>query len=448
MSFEYFCRHTVSQLFGYVDTSFWRQIVLQMCYSEPVIRYAAISLSDLHRSFADSFNPGGQSNRVKREQSALIHYSSALSHMKSLINSPNRSIDSVLMSCLFLSSIEIFQGRHEAADVHLRCALQVSEIVGDADRGLKQWDASDTTMISNHPILGILVRLRFQCDMFLNVSSAIPNHLAHTMQHFLPSKQNRFISLSEARNILFIQIDQLARLLDQTVLGQLATTSGDMTDRRKYLAAAVESVDLLRRLQLNGQSDLLQWDSAYQVFITQHAHEFSPYEQHTATVVELYRDALSIMLQMDYSQGELAQDTFEADFGLLLSRIQMLIGNPTEPAVATDGQPVFTLEMGLVPLLYFIAKDCRGHAVRHAALAILAASPRREGTWDGTVVYKVVQRCVALEESGRLEGKMGACGIPHCNRVLALELQFDLLTKKAAVILHQAEQSHHEMIRW
>ncbi|KAF5862177.1 hypothetical protein ETB97_012074 [Aspergillus alliaceus] len=450
MSFDYFCRHTVSQLFGYVDTSsFWRHIILQMCYSEPVVRYAAMSLSDLHRSFADSLNPGGRSNNMmKRERSALVHYLSALSHMKFMVRSQIRSMDSVLMACLLLSSIEIFQGRHEAADIHLRCALQVSGMVGDTGLRLQRWHASDTTMMSNHPMLGTLVRLRFQCDMFLNVSSAIPHHLAHAAQHFSPTKQNQFTSLSEARDILFTHIDQFTRLVNRTVLTQIATTPGDIGDRRKYSAAMVASGEQLRQLQVEGLSDLLRWDGAYQAFLAQHAHAFSPYEQHAATVVELYRDILRIMLRLDHSKGELAPDPFEQDFGLLLSRIQMLISDPTEPAVTPDGQPVFTLEMGLVPLLYSIASDCRGHAIRHAALAILAASPRREGTWDGTAVYEVARRCVALEETSRLEGEMAACGIPQRNRILGLEAQIDLLTKKAAVILHQAEQSHHEVIQW
>ncbi|KAE8328012.1 GNAT domain-containing protein [Aspergillus sergii] len=420
-----------------------------MCYAEPVIRYAAISLADLHRSFADSVNPNGQWSR-NTQHSALVHYASALSHMKSLLCSKIQSMDTFLTACLLLSSIEIFQGRYQAADVHLRCAFHMSEIAKGTDRGAARQDCPNTSIISKYPMVGTLMRMRFQCDLFLDVASTTPGALIKPGQYFSIATPDMFTSLGEAQDILFNQIDRFFRLINQIALAKIATTpgvtSGDVGDRRKYPEAMAGSEVFLREMQTEGVSGLDQWDRAYQAFRSQYAHTFSTPEQHAATLVEIYRDALRMLLQMDHSQGALAHDPFERGFGLLLSRLQRLLDESPQPACTAETPPVFTLEIGIVPILYFIATNCRNYGTRHAALAILAAAPRREGTWDGSIIYTIAQRSVALEEKGRLDGDQSARGIPPSSRLIGMEAGIDPVKQSAFLVLHQLKQTRQDHV--
>ncbi|KAE8361469.1 hypothetical protein BDV27DRAFT_166975 [Aspergillus caelatus] len=451
MSFDYFRRHTASQLLGCFHASSKDHLILQMCYAEPVIRYAAISLADLHRSFANSTNPNGQGNS-NQQHSALVHYASALSHMKSLLCSKIQSIDTFLTACLLLSSIEIFQGRYQAADVHLRCAFHMSEIAKDTNRGTAKQGRPNTSIISKYPMIGTLMRMRFQCDLFLDVASTTPSALIKPGQYISVATPDRFTSLGEAQDILFNQIDRFFRLINQIALAKIATTpgvtSGDVGDRRKYPVAMAESEVFLRQMQTEGVPGLDQWDRAYRAFRSQYAHTFSTPEQHAATLVEIYRDALRMLLQMDHSQGALAHDPFEREFGLLLSRLQLLLDESPQPACTAETPPVFTLEIGIVPILYFIATNCRNYCIRHGALAILAAAPRREGTWDGTIIHTIAQRSVALEEEGRLDGDQSARGIPPSSRLIGMEAGIDPVKQSAFLVLHQLERSQRETIQW
>ncbi|KAE8349945.1 hypothetical protein BDV28DRAFT_140123 [Aspergillus coremiiformis] len=451
MSFEYFRRHTISQLFGYFDTSsFWGQMILQICYEEPVVRYAAISLSDLHRSFADSVNHSTQWTN-QRQRSALVHYACAISHMKALLQCRIRSMDAFVVACILLSSIEIFQGRYEAADVHLRGAFRVSGMAEGTDRRVYPWNGSDTLSMPHHPMRGVLMRLLFQCDLFTNGSSA-PRAYSTLEQCFTAATPDQLTSVSQARDSLFSQIDMFFQMINRIAVTEVTTTPEvtptEVGDRRKTIMTRVQSENMLRQMQSEGVFRLERWDRAYQMFLSQCARGFSSSERQAAMEVELYRDALRILLRTEPSKGELACDELEHEFHLLLSKLQSVVDGATPTGPTADAQPVFTLEMGIVPLLYFIAKDCRNYATRHAALAMLATSRRREGTWDGTAVYRVAQRCVAIEEAGRLKGEMTARGIPQHHRVLGVEVQIDLLHRKAMLVLHRLGRSQQEEIQW
>lgn len=60
----------------------------------------------------------------------------------------------------------------------------------------------------------------------------------------------------------------------------------------------------------------------------------------------------------------------------------------------------FAFDIGVVPALYLVAVKCRNRPLRHRALALLQAHPRREGVWDSVATLALGRWVVGLEEEG------------------------------------------------
>ncbi|KAE8154590.1 hypothetical protein BDV25DRAFT_135759 [Aspergillus avenaceus] len=446
MTFDFFRRRTVPQLFGYFDTSsFWGHRTLQISYNEPAVRYAANALSELHRNFEDSLGQRGQWDRV-RQQSTLTHYAAALSHMKHILQSPNSSLDVLLVACLLLASVETFQGRYEAADVHLRCALRISATINNTDTQEKSPSLHHTQEVLKHPILCALVRLRVQCGLFLNLGSAIPKALTDIGPYLPVEIPDHFTSLSEARDTLFTQIGNFFRITNQVALTKTSTSeaTGDLEDRIKHYMAEVNHDPVITQLQYVRVMGLERWKRAYEEFMSVYSRQLSPADVRASRFLDLYRDTLDIILHIDYTKGIMAADDFEDEFDMLLGKLRQFINDSN----AAQAQSMFTFEMGIIPLLYFLATDCRNYTTRHAAYALLAASRSREGTWDASAVCKAAEKLIAFEEANRVRGVLGAEGIAQDHRVLEMEAQLDLVRRRAVVVFYHFHGSKTEVITW
>jgi hypothetical protein len=64
----------------------------------------------------------------------------------------------------------------------------------------------------------------------------------------------------------------------------------------------------------------------------------------------------------------------------------------------------FSSDLGLVPVLYYVAMNCRVIEIRLQALEMLEATPRREGMWNSRVASLIIRRAMAFE---------GMASLPH-----------------------------------
>lgn len=61
---------------------------------------------------------------------------------------------------------------------------------------------------------------------------------------------------------------------------------------------------------------------------------------------------------------------------------------------------VFTMEVGVVPQLYFTASKCRVPSLRRRALALLARGPKKEAIWGAGSTWELAATLVWFEERG------------------------------------------------
>ena len=77
----------------------------------------------------------------------------------------------------------------------------------------------------------------------------------------------------------------------------------------------------------------------------------------------------------------------------------------------------FVFDTGIVSTLFVVVTKCLDLAVRKEALSILKmAMPRREGVWDSSMVFKIGEDLIRLEEGGELANMRDAVEV-HLNYV-------------------------------
>lgn len=122
----------------------------------------------------------------------------------------------------------------------------------------------------------------------------------------------------------------------------------------------------------------------------------------------------------------------ETSFDLGISHFELIVRSlePFILGLANSGQPFstsFSLDMGLVPTLFYTAIKCRHPKVRRRAIALLRLAPRREGLWDAIEAAKVAELVVKfeetyLDESGKRDSSTEPSLVPEWARILDVDI--------------------------
>ena len=93
-------------------------------------------------------------------------------------------------------------------------------------------------------------------------------------------------------------------------------------------------------------------------------------------------------------------------FDDMLDKAEMAFrcGQPAESSIKASGNaPMFSMDTGIIPILYYIIIKCTEERVRQRAIDILHKSNRQEGIWNARQTALVAQRVVELEKLGNGE---------------------------------------------
>jgi hypothetical protein len=100
-------------------------------------------------------------------------------------------------------------------------------------------------------------------------------------------------------------------------------------------------------------------------------------------------------------------DLHTQDFSNMLAQAVELFRQSTQLMSAppgNNGQQTpnlsFTLDMGHIPPLYYVALKCREPRLRRRAIELLMSMPHKEGVWDGEVAAYVARQVMEMEEGG------------------------------------------------
>lgn len=117
---------------------------------------------------------------------------------------------------------------------------------------------------------------------------------------------------------------------------------------------------------------------------------------HRLEFFEAHHAVAEILVSCCLDRTEMSYDDYTQEFVLALAKANAwLEGARRSTAFPSDTD--FTNEVGMLPLLAFVASKCRVYAVRLDALNVLRKSRTREGPWDGISLGNAVRSLMQLE---------------------------------------------------
>ncbi|KAG4439618.1 hypothetical protein IFR05_004913 [Cadophora sp. M221] len=411
MCFDYFRCQTITKIPGVFYSYFWQNLVLQACVSEPAVLHAVIALGSAHRIDDESLRfrwTHGKSHDSKevrqREVFTIQEYSKAISHLrnrKTEDSNASASLRVVIITCVLFVTLDLLRGEFGNAQTHTASGWKLLKELRSGETGSQteqpEPDVSSDCTSVDESLSESLACLSIQSALFgcksatshLEVSQ--PSHLSETK---IPST---FHNMSEARRSFNILLGDVLALTQDARSFDFGGTSypTDLRTRQVCLQSAIASWKMTysrSREDLTRQSDGMH--AAVGVYL-----------------LRIFLSMTSIMAETALCGGQqMLFDGYTSHFTSILTQTLFVLnfkGHKMSEAVASgrkmssdDLAGDFIADVGILPFMYYTALKCRVPWLRRQAIALLLATPIREGMWDNFIMANVARRVITLEEDG------------------------------------------------
>ncbi|KAH6691184.1 hypothetical protein BKA61DRAFT_742571 [Leptodontidium sp. MPI-SDFR-AT-0119] len=411
MCFDYFRSTTITKIPGVFYSHFWHKLVLQACVSEPAVLHAVIALGSAHRIDDESLRfrwidgKSHDSKEIRRRQVFTIQeYSKAISHLRNRKiedGSASASLRVVIITCVLFVTLDLLRGEFGNAQTHTASGWKLMKELRSGETGCladqSQVDLSSDCTSVDESLSESLACLSVQSALFgckTATSHLEVNQPAHLSEAKMPSS---FRNMSEARRSFNILLGDV-----------LALTQ----DCRSFDFGGTPYPTDLRTRQVCLQSAIASWKMVYsrsRETITRQSHSM-----HAVVGVYLLRVFLSmtsILAETALCGGQqMLFDDYTSHFTSILTQTLFILNfkvqegsgaaTSTKETSPDDMAGEFIADVGILPFMYYTAIKCRVPWLRRQAIALLLATPIREGMWDNFVMANVARRVVTLEENG------------------------------------------------
>ncbi|EPE28657.1 hypothetical protein GLAREA_09778 [Glarea lozoyensis ATCC 20868] len=427
---HFFCERTVRQLNPFRADDFWDLHILQATQHEPSIRHAIVALGSLHEKFE-------QSDGLILPQSddfALQQYNLGItSLLEPFSRGGQQNMDvcltaSILFAC-FEPGFQTLQGRLGLAIAHIRSGARLLYEIeyneNQKKHNHKTLKCSSSPFVPMEILEDLFLRVYLQIVEMVGPITDLPIHKKTSLGRQGGTPPTAFSSLGEARNCLIYNWHE------RTTPREFKT--GKTTeDLHRVVARQNESLALYD-----------QYNSAFQSFLATKGSVLNDSQRKGVRVLEIHH--LAAYVALNSKKTTLDVQTVWDQYVPIFDKIVTLAEEVTLLDSLDTAAPVFSIDMGIVAPLYSVAHKCRDPIVRRRAIAVLKAAPRQEGVWNSTLVARVCERVVDLEEAGL--GMVTSCAdVPDWARLSAVIPIFAAEGRKA-VLTYSRGMSPNEFVR-
>ncbi|KAM6485590.1 hypothetical protein HDV62DRAFT_257856 [Trichoderma sp. SZMC 28011] len=394
---DHFTARISGRLASVFDSPFWGHLVQRAAFTEPLVCSAAAALGAIYKSREDSQDLMTHPDRTNHHHRlfAFREYNKTLSLLRSrLLQNDSASRHVLLITCVLVTAFELVQGNHQAALHHVNHGLGVlfvydqdqhSRISRPSERAKRHSDGENviepffrtmllSTLIGGTPISSFVSFL----DAATSLRVTIPD---------------KFDGPCEAR-----------RALDALLINALQVTE-------KYDCSATEPVsDDIHQKYCRLQRAEKAWISAYIHDKPTLISKSNFRTIHGVHLLQMYHSMISIMIAVAPCVSEAAYDEHTSTFASILSqtvsmwdRTGFSVHEPHQRHGCITG-PRVTLELGIIPALYYTALKCRDPILRRQAAKLLMVAPYSEGIWHSVVVARAALAIIELEEDNYFNG--------------------------------------------
>jgi hypothetical protein len=399
--FDYFVNNTAGKIPGVFSSNFWTELILTASASELPILHAAVALGSAHRSadlnrygssVPSSFLCYGQTGKFDAHEAfALEQYNKSIAQLRKtrLKEESMTEVRSALVVCILYVSLELLRGDYSTAVTHTRHGLN------------------------------LLCRLKRGFDP----QAFYPRRLHDSVDDHLVEAFTR-LSLQSAHAGAVHALCTAAQPESPFTNWNLPHVFADMFEARRAFDSLRHSIltlaDQCRRLESSGQQpseDIFTQHRLLQAAMSTWLQTFTasvPTLQRVTSrrhslgipLLHLLHTMASIQVATMFSTSEACYDDFTSAFTFILTEIVAVYRKASEMhsrPFSNDTRLMgfsFTLDIGTISVLSYVALKCRVPWLRRQAIAILLAAPHREGIWDGVVIAHNAERVMVLEENG------------------------------------------------
>lgn len=434
---------TVPAFAGGSETGFWRSLVLKVGLEEPVIRNAIFALGSLHEDYQN--RAGRYSKALIQEPShrrAVKLYGDALRQLNTELNNRNqKNAKLAIIASILFTCFEVLRRNNMAAVVHYSAGMrellrQIKLGANNVTSGEPIPDTGLPPQVRERPqtelddMLRVFARYDIQACTFTK-PKAVP--LDSELALVPPAK----FTLPDAR-----------RHLDNLLISVYQFVKSDLGMYRYWDANLVPLTWRVRRDEAVVTFE--QWLNALEGYLENAGPRPLANEVKSLLGLRLQVKVAIIMLKtcIDCSP-ESTFDQFTEAFEDIVSRVERM----TTSLALVEAKPLdndttpFTMELGIIHPLFFVATKCRHPTLRRRAITQLRKAGR-EGVWEGPIVALLCDRIVQIEETGVsiADGEP----VPELNRLHDIQKNVEYETQQ---VLWQATYSldetfsHFGMIR-
>ncbi|KAL7623119.1 hypothetical protein AAE478_006799 [Parahypoxylon ruwenzoriense] len=391
---EWFTYRTAMKLPGAFKFGFWDTLVFQAISTEPAVLHAVLALSSAHRREGLPVDISLKEHIPdEQEQFTLQHYSRAITHLQPHFLTKNRaSIRVALLTCLVFIIMEYLRGRYRVGNTHLQNGLKLlnefqtqTTTVGSHKILRKPWcDSVDAWIIE------AFVRFDVQAKL-LGCGSQYLYTIPEDSADDTPIIESAFRSIYQARkhiDRLFSQIFYLNNECRRQMLLQGRVNPTSLLDRQQRIITGLAS-----------------WFRIFQVSkIYLRTNEVSAGIV-AYPLLHLYYNMAEIMADTClWPADELKFDAHTQTFTFMMDQLRYIRDLASSPALFDalhfSNMSGSIIDLGALPLVYYIVLKCRVHRIRHDAIEFLSLLPHKEGIWDGPLMAAIAKEVVIIEESG------------------------------------------------
>ncbi|EXJ86126.1 hypothetical protein A1O1_06496 [Capronia coronata CBS 617.96] len=403
---------TVPAFAGGSESGFWTKLVLQVGQAEPIVRNAIIALGTLHEDYQErrgKYTPKAIEGDSRWH--ALNLYGGALHQLNQKLDVPSETnarlaiIASILFACF-----EVLNRNNMAAVTHYQEGMRALI----REMNLPEGDESSMTPYSPRQ----QAKARFREIPQDEVDEILRVFARYDIQACTFSKDRAEPLLTHVGQVprvlpTNLSLSQVCNHLDNLLVSVYQLVKSDLRMYRYWKADSVPIEWQVQRREAVGVFD--SWMDALEGFFQSHATNLSPADIRSLLGLRLQIKTAVMMLKTCIDCGpETTFDAFTDGFEDMVSKVEQMttaLRMPEAPPLEVEFIP-FTMELGIVHPLFFIACKCRDRDIRRRAVGQLKRAGR-EGVWEGPIMAVLAQRIVDLEEEGLSEGEE----VPETNRI-------------------------------
>lgn len=416
-SWEFFYLQTAS-CFGHKAGDF----LLSVATIDPLIRTAALALGSLHRMFLYEGDHNGADTSAGR-QTALRQYNMAMRRgLHKLSQSSADSIDTILVMCALFYCAECLQGYYQAALLHVASGVRILRHQEQLRLGCSGYSYRPREEIQY--ILAVMENQLLEVGGELSLPDSIKLYTS-TCLHVPFEDPSQTMSTLE-------ELGDAFKILYNKFLHVLSSAETSAKDASEEVQAQLEAqyMDVLERMS--------RFSTAFDRFLaTNPQHQMDENAHMYMITLQVWRNTVGVVLNAGWPPCDSAWDKHTADYAVIcslaeemMSKSSLALPGPAHPISTTGNKgkkqpsaghsgrdttrpiytcilpkpqpprspPLFSLSLGVLPVLWIVAVSCRDSKTRYRAIHLMARCKRQEGIWDSRLYAQVAARVARLEE--------------------------------------------------